>query len=119
MNTPNGEYFRNPLPKFSDCPDPSQFESIQLRPDADGHIFLLHEDEILPLAEASGLIVKEIKFFTNPLTNGFLKTELLLKITPEFLVNAIETLTAKIQNNFVRKLNVQMLVTFEKPAGSF
>src|SRR4051794_8364905 len=58
MTTPNGGYFRNRLPKFSDCPDPSAFESIQFKPNADGHIFLLHVDEIEPLARRAGLVVE-------------------------------------------------------------
>lgn len=40
--TPNGEYFRNRLPKFSDCQCPSFYERMQFKPDANGHIFLLH-----------------------------------------------------------------------------
>ncbi|MFM5962085.1 MAG: class I SAM-dependent methyltransferase, partial [Dolichospermum sp.] len=26
LTTPNGGYFKNTLPRFSDCPDPSQYE---------------------------------------------------------------------------------------------
>ena len=37
MTTPNGAYFKNSLPKFSDCPDPSVHESVQFKPNADGH----------------------------------------------------------------------------------
>src|SRR5262245_48119639 len=46
MTTPNGAYIRNTLPKFSDCPDPSAYESIQFKPNSDGHIFLLHTTEV-------------------------------------------------------------------------
>ncbi|WP_083389672.1 methyltransferase domain-containing protein [Trichormus sp. NMC-1] len=38
MSTPNGEYFRNRLPKFSNFTDTSQFETVQFQPDAEGHI---------------------------------------------------------------------------------
>src|SRR4051812_2101512 len=34
MSTPNGRYFRNNLPRFSDCPDPSIFESVQFKPNS-------------------------------------------------------------------------------------
>jgi 2-polyprenyl-3-methyl-5-hydroxy-6-metoxy-1,4-benzoquinol methylase len=40
MSTPNGRYLFNQLPQFSDCSDPSVFESVQFRPNLDGHIFL-------------------------------------------------------------------------------
>ena len=46
MTTPNGGYFRNPLPRFSDHPDPSIFEAGQFKPNSDGHIFLLWADDL-------------------------------------------------------------------------
>ena len=39
MTTPNGAYFRNPLPKFIHTTDPSVYEVGQFKPDADGHNF--------------------------------------------------------------------------------
>ena len=74
LTTPNGGFFRNALPRFSDFPDPSVFESMQFRPDADGHIFLLYPDEIVSLAGKAGLKVDKLSFFNNPLTAENLKT---------------------------------------------
>src|ERR1700719_1095129 len=93
MTTPNGGYFKNRLPKFSECADPRVFESTQLKPNADGHIFLLHADEIEPLAKRAGLSVEKIVLFTNPLTAGHVKTESLLKILPRGIVRAAERFT--------------------------
>src|SRR6202035_2929981 len=45
LTTPNGGYFRNRLPRFSECPDPSVYESVHFKPNSDGHIFLLHPEE--------------------------------------------------------------------------
>ena len=39
LTTPNGAYFRNHLPRFSEYADPSVFESVQFKLNADGHIF--------------------------------------------------------------------------------
>jgi 2-polyprenyl-3-methyl-5-hydroxy-6-metoxy-1,4-benzoquinol methylase len=114
MTTPNGEYFRNPLPKFSDCPDPSVFESIQFQPDGDGHIFLLHTDEILPLAQPSGLVVRDLQLFTNPLTAGHIKLEPLLKLLPQGWVNWVESLTAASPKKLSHKVNAHMLVVFQR-----
>lgn len=50
--TQNGDYFRNDLPRFSDCPDPSVYESVQFKPNSDGHIFLLDCEECKMLADA-------------------------------------------------------------------
>ena len=46
MTTPNGHYFRNQLPRFSDFKDPSVFEQSQFGPGAEDHIFALYLDEI-------------------------------------------------------------------------
>jgi 2-polyprenyl-6-hydroxyphenyl methylase/3-demethylubiquinone-9 3-methyltransferase len=116
MTTPNGAYFRNTLPKFSDCPDPSVYEFVQFKPNSDGHIFLLHPDEIQPLGLRAGLEVDEVALFTNPLTNGHMKAELLLCMLPRSLVNAIEAATQYLSELMARKLLVQMAVRFRKPS---
>ena len=114
MTTPNGGYFKNRLPKFSECADPAVFESGQFKPNADGHIFLLHVDEIEPLARRAGLSVDRIALFTNPLTAGHVKTEALLRIMPRFLVNALEGATQMLPALLKKKLLVQMAVRFRR-----
>jgi 2-polyprenyl-6-hydroxyphenyl methylase/3-demethylubiquinone-9 3-methyltransferase len=96
LTTPNGAYFRNPLPRFSEHPDPSVFESAQFQPDSDGHIFLLHEDEVRSLAKTCGLDVIDVDIFANALTNGHLKTGALLPALPPALVRSIERLTQRL-----------------------
>ena len=115
MTTPNGGYFRNPLPKFSECADPTIFESVQFKPNADGHIFLLHVDEIAPLAQRAGLEVEKIALFTNPLTAGHVKTEPLLKILPRGIVQIAESASRRLPPALTRKALVQMGVRFRKP----
>ncbi|HKP92705.1 MAG TPA: methyltransferase domain-containing protein [Chthoniobacterales bacterium] len=114
MTTPNGGYFRNSLPKFSDCADPTVFEAMQFKPNADGHIFLLHEDEIEPLAKRAGLIVEKIVLFTNALTAGHVKTEPLLKILPRGLVQTAERISEFLPDALKKKALVQMGVRFRK-----
>jgi 2-polyprenyl-3-methyl-5-hydroxy-6-metoxy-1,4-benzoquinol methylase len=116
MTTPNGEYIRHNLPKFSECPDPSQFEALQFAPNSDGHIFLLHEDEVRPLIEQAGLSIVEFRLFTNPLTNGHIKLETVLKILPRSWVEAIELLTGSLPFNWQRKLHKGMAVLIARPA---
>jgi 2-polyprenyl-6-hydroxyphenyl methylase/3-demethylubiquinone-9 3-methyltransferase len=118
MTTPNGAYFRNPLPKFSNCQDPSIYEAIQFKPNGDGHIFLLHPDEIEQLALQAGLEVEEISLFNNPLTNGFMKMEHLLRVLPQNLVNSIETATQRLPDPVRRNFMVHMAVRFRKPEKS-
>lgn len=116
MTTPNGEYFWNKLPKFSDCPDSSVFESMQFKPDADGHIFLLHLDEVHDLAQKAGLVIKELRLFTNPLTIGYLKLGILLRFLPESWVKALENWTSTLPVGMSKKINTAMGVVFCRPA---
>lgn len=107
LTTPNGRYFRNTLPRFSDCPDPSQFESLQFKPDADGHIFLLYPDEIVTLAGKAGLKVDKFSVFNNPLTAENLKTRYLSPILPYGLVDAIERATQALPTGLAQRLHLQ------------
>jgi 2-polyprenyl-6-hydroxyphenyl methylase/3-demethylubiquinone-9 3-methyltransferase len=118
MTTPNGAYFRNPLPKFSDCPDPSIYEAVQFKPNGDGHIFLIHPDEIKPLADQAGLEVEEIALFNNPLTNGFMKMEHVLRLMPQGLINRLEFATQHLPAPARRNFMVHMAVRFRKPLKS-
>jgi 2-polyprenyl-3-methyl-5-hydroxy-6-metoxy-1,4-benzoquinol methylase len=108
MTTPNGAYFRNPLPKFSDCKDPGIYESVQFKPNSDGHIFLLHPEEIRTLAAHAGLEIEEIILFNNPLTNGYMKMELLLRTLPYSIVKSIESVTQSLPALIGQKLLIQM-----------
>jgi 2-polyprenyl-6-hydroxyphenyl methylase/3-demethylubiquinone-9 3-methyltransferase len=108
LTTPNGEYFRNRLPKFADCPDPSVFESVQFRPDGDGHIFLLYADELAVLAERAGLEVVRTLFFNNTLTSGGLMTRKLLPLVPARAVETIEATTAALPASVARRLHTAM-----------
>ena len=115
MTTPNGTYFRNQLPKFSECSDPSHYEAIQFKPNADGHIFLLHPDEIESLGDRAGLTIDKLELFTNPITSGHMKTELLLRAMPKRAVDWLESLTAYLPQTLSARFLVQMGVRFRKP----
>lgn len=116
ISTPNGGYLRNTLPRFSDCPDPSVFESVQFQPDSDGHIFLLHEDEMAELAGKAGLRVVRHELFTNPLTAGHMKTRALHRVLP---IGAIERVTQSMPRRLARKLNCASLTILTRaPATS-
>lgn len=116
LTTPNGSYFRNRLPRFSDCPDPSVFETVQFRPNSDGHIFLLHPDELAAIARQAGLQVKQLVLFTNPLTNGHVKTGRLLRALPKRVVDICERLTRLLPVRAQRSLNVHMASALSRVA---
>jgi len=114
MTTPNGGYFKNRLPKFSECADPEIFEAMQFKPNSDGHIFLLHTDEIEPLAQRAGLTVEKMVLFTNALTTGHVKTESLLKILPRGLVRLAERASSALPLALQRKALFEIGVRFRK-----
>jgi 2-polyprenyl-6-hydroxyphenyl methylase/3-demethylubiquinone-9 3-methyltransferase len=114
MTTPNGSYFRNRLPRFSECEHPEEREAGQFRPNADGHIFLLHPDELARLATASGLAVERLLFFTNPLTHGHLGSERLLRRLPSVVVDAIERGTQRLPRRLQRVGLLHMAARFKR-----
>ena len=117
MSTPNGAYFKNPLPRFTECADPARFEAGQFKPNADGHIFLLWPDEVRALAVRAGLEVERQVLFTTPLTNGHMKTETLLRWLPRRLVFALEHAAGVLPAAVARRLLVQSATRFRKPVG--
>jgi 2-polyprenyl-6-hydroxyphenyl methylase/3-demethylubiquinone-9 3-methyltransferase len=114
LTTPNGAYFRNPLPCFSDCADPSVFESEQFKPDADGHIFLLRPEETARLACAVGLDVIETRLFCNPLTHGHLKLAALVSRLPERLVKRLEQVSRRIPVRVQRRIMTSMAMRLRR-----
>jgi 2-polyprenyl-3-methyl-5-hydroxy-6-metoxy-1,4-benzoquinol methylase len=108
LTTPNGLYVRNNLPRFSDCPDPSVYEGVQFKPDSDGHIFLLHPDELRSLAAKAGLQVLCLRTYTNPLTAGHMKLHHLLHMLPERAVLAVERVSASLPRQIRERLHTNM-----------
>jgi 2-polyprenyl-3-methyl-5-hydroxy-6-metoxy-1,4-benzoquinol methylase len=114
MTTPLGSYILNNLPKFSEVDDASKYESEQFKPNSDGHIFLLHADEIRPLADKAGLDIVSMNYYTNPLTNGHLKLGHLLKILPQKWVFALDKLTQKLPKFIGKKIHTNFAVLFQR-----
>jgi 2-polyprenyl-6-hydroxyphenyl methylase/3-demethylubiquinone-9 3-methyltransferase len=113
LTTPNGGYFRNRLPRFSQCPDPAVYEPVQFKPNSDGHIFLLHPEELTLLAGKAGLEVKELILCTNPLTNGHLKTQRFLRVLPKWIVDLNENLTRRLPLSVQHSLNLQIATSLK------
>ena len=70
LTTPNGRYFRNKLPSFSQVSDPAELEQRQFKPDADGHLFLLTPAELRALGHAAGFAEIAISFAGSPFITG-------------------------------------------------
>lgn len=116
MSTPNGGYMLNGLPRFSDCADPSQYEAIQFKPNSDGHIFLLYEDEIRRFAAQAGLEVSQFDLITNPLTAGHLRLRHLLSVLPDRMISGIETATQSLPRWLSSRIATQVIAVLRKPS---
>jgi 2-polyprenyl-3-methyl-5-hydroxy-6-metoxy-1,4-benzoquinol methylase len=118
VTTPNGRYFVHNHPRFSDCSDASVYESVQFKPNADGHIFLLDCEECQTLATLAGLNVERLEVMTNPLTRGHVKLGHLLPFLPGPLVLGVERGTRMLPRSVQEKLHCQMVAVLRKPDGS-
>lgn len=108
MTTPNGRYLRNRLPRLSEVADPSAFEERQFQPDADGHLFLLHPDEVAPLAARAGLVVEHLSLFTSFLSAGWLGTGPLTRRLPGRWLAAGEQLAAHLPSVLRERVTISM-----------
>jgi 2-polyprenyl-6-hydroxyphenyl methylase/3-demethylubiquinone-9 3-methyltransferase len=115
LTTPNGGYFRNRLPRFSDCPDPSLYEARQFGPNSDDHIFLLHCDEIERLVAAAGLELDKLELSTNPLTNGHVKLNAALGVLPRSLVERLERWSRALPTALARRLLTSIAARVRRP----
>jgi 2-polyprenyl-3-methyl-5-hydroxy-6-metoxy-1,4-benzoquinol methylase len=108
VTTPNGEYFRNTLPKLAEIQNRQELERRQFQPDADGHLFLLHADELVGMVRGAGLKVEKLVLFTNTLTAGHVKLEALLRVLPRGAVAAVELCTQKLPSFIGRRLSTEL-----------
>lgn len=116
LSTPNGAFFLNRLPKFSTYADPSAFEKDQFKPDSDGHIFLLHEDELRALAAQAGLSVERVILQYTPVGNLAAKARARVPgfggVSDEAIAR-VDRLAAAVPV-FGRKMAVNMLALLKK-----
>jgi 2-polyprenyl-6-hydroxyphenyl methylase/3-demethylubiquinone-9 3-methyltransferase len=79
VTTPNGDFFRNRLPTWSQVTDFQALESQQFKPDADGHLFLITPDEMAHLAAESGFSVERLSVWGSPFISGNAKFSILAR----------------------------------------
>lgn len=117
LTTPNGQNFRNCLPRFSDQSDLLAFEAGQFKPDSDGHVFLLHEDELRVMARQAGLTIRSFAFFQTHLAYG------VAPLAPSLLRSARGTSIVRLADSAAvrlprvgQKLAVQMAARLTLPS---
>ena len=107
--------FATNSPKFTDSSDPTAYESVQFKPDTDGHIFLLHPEEVEPLAARAGLVLERLTLSSNPLTSGHVKTEFFLRRMPKPLIDGLEQLTKQLPSRLAKRLFTEIAARFRRP----
>jgi 2-polyprenyl-3-methyl-5-hydroxy-6-metoxy-1,4-benzoquinol methylase len=118
MTTPNGAFFNNRLPRFSDCPDPSAMEARQFGPNSDDHIFLLWPDEVRDIGASAGLRLDRQLWFNTPLTNGYLKMGAILGVLPRAWVMALENAAEWLPRPIRQRLMVHTAARYLKAAAA-
>jgi 2-polyprenyl-3-methyl-5-hydroxy-6-metoxy-1,4-benzoquinol methylase len=70
ITTPNGAYFRSKLLTYSQIVDFDSLETLQFRPDADGHLYLITPSEMEDIARQAGLVVRSMFVWGTPFVYG-------------------------------------------------
>jgi 2-polyprenyl-6-hydroxyphenyl methylase/3-demethylubiquinone-9 3-methyltransferase len=70
LTTPNGSYFLNTLPTYSQVEDFTLLESQQFKPDADGHLFLITPAEMCQLAREVDMTIERMDLWATPILTG-------------------------------------------------
>ena len=96
VTTPNGEYFRNSLPRFSDIGDPAAHEHLQFSADADGHFFAYSAQELAGVFRDAGLKNVKISFFETPWISGHVKIRYLHAWMPVGVLRALDRLFLRV-----------------------
>lgn len=82
VTTPNGEYIKNDLPRFSELGDSAKHEDRQFTADGDGHFFAYSAAELVQVFEGSGLKRLTVRYFETPFISGHMKVRYLHTMVP-------------------------------------
>ena len=114
LTTPNGGYFRNQLPKFSDCADPSIFDDrqnlVQMAPITS---FYCTSRNFASLPPKAGWRVEELHLYAF-LLNGHCRTEPLLRILPG-AIGGVDALLQRLPRVWRRRLDVGLAAVLSRP----
>ena len=96
VTTPNGEYFRNSLPRFSEIGDPAVHEHAQFSADADGHFFAYVAEELSGVFRDAGLKNVAVSFFESPWISGHVKIRYLHSWMPVSVLRTLDRLSLRL-----------------------
>jgi len=95
LSTPNGDFFLNRLPRYSQVAGNEGLEARQYKPDADGHLFLLTSQELRDLVRQAGLRTESLHFFNSPFNTGVAKWRHIGRWLPMCISQVLERLVSR------------------------
>lgn len=96
ITTPNGDYIKSKLPRFSELDNPSQFADKQFTADGDGHFFAYVEEELRDAFKAAGLVDIQVTYMESPWISGHMKIRYLHRWIPVGLLRLADRMTLSV-----------------------
>jgi 2-polyprenyl-6-hydroxyphenyl methylase/3-demethylubiquinone-9 3-methyltransferase len=90
LSTPNASYLRNQLPSYSEIEDHDALESMQFKPGAEGHLFLLTNTELASLASSAGFAVLSLENVVSPILAGEFGLRRTFRFVPQRALAAVD-----------------------------
>jgi len=113
VSTPNHDYFRSPLPSYTELGDPKQHEHKQFSAGGGDHFFAYTEEELRAAAREAGLEVAEMLYFETPFISGHFMVRFLHRLLPVAVLRALDRLALRVAP---RRLAHQLCMVARRPA---
>jgi 2-polyprenyl-3-methyl-5-hydroxy-6-metoxy-1,4-benzoquinol methylase len=113
VSTPNHDYFRSPLPSYTELGDPKQHEHRQYSAGGEGHFFAYTAEELRTAAKEAKLDVVELIYFESPWISGHFLFRFMHPVMPLALLRAADRVALRIAP---RKLAHQICVVMRRAA---
>jgi len=118
LTTPNGAYFRNKLPTYSQVKNLTELESRQFKPDADGHLFLITPEELRQIGADAGLEVKRLIIWGTPFISGESGLRFLSPLSVTRWWYRLEVMCQDLSGSVLRRLANSMSVVLTPTSGT-
>ncbi|MDH5378194.1 MAG: methyltransferase domain-containing protein, partial [Gammaproteobacteria bacterium] len=105
MTTPNGKYFKNSQPSYTELGNPKDWEHMQFTADGDGHFFAYTPEELRDIFEKSGLKNIIVRSYETPWISGHIKFRYLHMVLPYCLLKWLDRFSKRLP--FSRKFSHQ------------
>jgi 2-polyprenyl-3-methyl-5-hydroxy-6-metoxy-1,4-benzoquinol methylase len=116
VTTPNGRYFRNRLPTYSQIANFEELKTKQFQPDADGHLYLITADEMADIASEAGLEVQYMLVWGTPFICGDCGFRYLSRILPAQCWYSLEQQCQRFGGQFLNRFATSLSVVLGKKA---